>query len=376
MTGTGPAWPGGDKYPVIDILRGAAALTVVVYHVIAMTGWPGFPTSHGRLVFSYGWVGVNLFLVISGFVIGLTALNGYARNGSGFRAPYVRRRLARILPLYLLTGVVYVLLVESSLLQGPISNLVKQVAVHLLFVHNFSESTFGTINGPNWSVALEMQFYLLVLFITPWLARAPAWTTLVSGLAAAMLFRWASTLVLVPGVAPTMQQHVVSVWLPGVLDHFALGIFLAKAVRGEAGSRLQACLRTGWRPFVAWALVAAVLLRLAGWVLVDRPYWDNPLMIVGFPTLLAAGLSALVAAAITFPHPRSLLHRPLRYLGEISYGIYLWHVPVILSVIQRKLDWREDRLLTFVLVATVLLAAATWHLVEKPALDALQKDKA
>jgi peptidoglycan/LPS O-acetylase OafA/YrhL len=373
MSGAGFDRPGVSSYPLIDVLRGAAALSVVVYHVIEMGQWTSFPTDHGLMVFRFGWVGVNLFLVISGFVIGLTALAGFNRQGTGFRGSFARRRLARIVPLYLLTGLIYVLLVESSLLQGPASWLMAQVASHLLFVHNLSPTTFGTIDGPNWSVALEMQFYLLMLWLTPWIARLPAWRMLFGAILLAAGFRWATTLVLVPGTAEPGTQHIFSVWLPGVIDHFALGILMARATRGDAGAWLAERLRPGWAPFAWWVVLAAVLLRVAGHLLLQPGYWERTAMIVGMPLLLALGLAAAVAAAITFPYPRSALHRPLRYLGEISYGIYLWHVPVLLSVLQRKLGWQGPRLLIFVLCATLLLAAFSWHLMEKPAMERVKR---
>ena len=374
MRGAGFDRPGASSYPLIDVLRGAAALSVVVFHVIEVGQWTAFPVDYGRMAFRFGWVGVNLFLVISGFVIGLTALAGFNRDGAAFRAPFARRRLARIVPLYLLTGLVYLLLVESSLLQGSTSWLLKQVGSHLLFLHNLSPKTFGTINGPNWSVALEMQFYLLMLWLTPWIARLPAWRMLFGALLLAALFRWASTAALVPGVARPATQHVITMWLPGVIDHFALGILLARATRGEAGARLAEWLRPGWVPFALWTGAAVLLLRVAGELLLRIPgYWQSVPVIVGMPLLLALGLAAAVAAALTFPYQHSMLHRPLRYLGEISYGIYLWHMPVLLSVQQRKLGWTGPTLLAFVLGATLLLAAFSWHMLEKPAMERVKR---
>ncbi len=369
MTAAAAASAGRDQFPLIDVLRGAAALTVVVYHVIEVGQWQSFPSQGPLHAFRFGWIGVNLFLVISGFVIGLSALGGHAREGTGFRARFARRRAARIVPLYLLTGLAYLLLVDSSLLQGSVSWLALQVGTHLLFVHNLSPKTFGTINGPNWSVALEVQFYLLMLWITPWLARVPALRLLVGGLLAAALFRWVTTLVLVPGVAKPGTQHVISVWLPGVIDHFAVGIFLAKAVRGEAGTSPRAVLQPGWVRFAGFSVTALALSLLSGEVLGRGIYWTSPLIIALLPTLLAAGLACMVAAALTFPHQHAVAHQPLRYLGQISYGIYLWHAPVLVSVLQRKIGWQGPTLLAFVLAATLLLAACTWHLVEKPALE-------
>jgi peptidoglycan/LPS O-acetylase OafA/YrhL len=63
----------------------------------------------------------------------------------------------------------------------------------------------------------------------------------------------------------------------------------------------------------------------------------------------------------------------LRYLGEISYDIYLWHVPVLLSVLQRKLDWQGSRRPIFVLCALPLLAAFSWHIMEEPAMERVER---
>lgn len=361
-----PGSPHRYSFPMIDALRGVAALMVVVYHVIEMGRWSDFPRDGALAVFRYGWVGVNLFLVISGFVIGLAALDGWERQGPAFRKPFARRRLMRIVPLYLLTGLAYLVLVESSLLQGSRSRLFNHVASHLLFVHNFNITTFGSIDGPNWSVALEMQFYLAMLLLTPLLARMPAWRMLAGGLLLAAAYRWGLTWYWVPGVADIETQHVASVLLPGVADHFALGIFLARGVRGEAGAWLAARLQAGWANTAGWAALATGLLYAAARLLDSPSYWDRTPMIVGLPLLLALGLAAAVAAAATFPDTAALWHRPLRYVGEISYGIYLWHVLVILSVVQRNLGLQGPKLLVFVLAGTLLLAACSWHFLEKP----------
>jgi peptidoglycan/LPS O-acetylase OafA/YrhL len=119
-----------------------------------------------------GWIGVDMFFVISGFVIGLSALQGYDREGPPFRAAFARRRIARIVPLYVLTCLIFLLPVDPSLLGLPLRQLALHLGSHALFLHNLSPATHGSINGPNWSVALEMQFYAAMALATPLLARA------------------------------------------------------------------------------------------------------------------------------------------------------------------------------------------------------------
>jgi peptidoglycan/LPS O-acetylase OafA/YrhL len=140
-------------FPNINLLRAFAALLVLVYHVIELGPWPDFPSSGPLLTFRAGWVGVDLFFVISGFVIGLSAIRLYRDGDSDYRRTFMRRRLARIVPLYLVTCVAFLILVQPAVLSLPWPKLLVQFASHLLFLHNLHPALHGAINGPNWSVA-------------------------------------------------------------------------------------------------------------------------------------------------------------------------------------------------------------------------------
>ncbi|WP_296660230.1 acyltransferase family protein, partial [Rhodoferax sp.] len=99
------------QFPMIDVLRAVAALLVMVYHVTALGQWGRFSEAVWGLPFRQGWIGVDLFLVISGFVITLSAAKAQARDPAGFKWAFMQRRLRRLLPLYVLTCVIFVLLV-------------------------------------------------------------------------------------------------------------------------------------------------------------------------------------------------------------------------------------------------------------------------
>ena len=158
-------------FPNINLLRAFAALLVLVYHVIELAPWPDFPASGVGLMFRAGWVGVDLFFVISGFVIGLSAIRLYREGASDYRRTFMRRRLARIVPLYVFTCAAFLLMVDSPVFTLPWRKLALQLGSHLLFLHNLHPSLHGAINGPNWSVAAEMQFYVLVIVAVPLLSR-------------------------------------------------------------------------------------------------------------------------------------------------------------------------------------------------------------
>lgn len=360
-----------SPYPLIDALRALAAITVVWYHVIEVGQWSTFPHTGPALIMRIGWIGVDCFFVISGFVITLSALKDQQRQPDGYWKAFAMRRLARIVPLYALTCVMYVLLVRPQLLQAPLLEQVRQWLSHALFVHNLHASTAHTINGPNWSIGLEMQFYLLVMLLAPWLARTASWRMVIVLVVVAWGYRYGVTFVQKPGEAGPYLQSLYTVQLPGTLDQFALGMALGMAV--ARGGRLMAWLQPGWRPFLAWAS-GCVVLGVAAWqIFWSHPeYWNTLGMIVFWRTLLGAVFACALAAAMSFPLASAMVLRPLCYLGKISYGIYLWHMLVLLTLLELP-ELRGAPLLVKVLAGTVLLASISWHFFERPVLERVRQ---
>lgn len=338
-------------------MRAAAALMVLASHVITLSDWKN-PDSVWLRGFSAGWVGVDMFFVISGFVIGMTAIRAASGADADWRSRFAERRLRRIVPLYLLTCVAFVLLVDPSVLLRTPRQVLLNIGTHLLFIHNLFVSTHGSINGPSWSIALEMQFYLLVALSAGWLARVSIWRILLLWVGCAVLWRFGTTLVLTPGQSNPGIQLIASSQLPGVLDSFGMGIALARlALSGRLG--------VGWLRFFSWMLVSIALFVLAWetyWP--HSGYWNNTAMIVGWRTLFAAASAALLGALVVCPTDGGWLTRPLRYLGEISYGIYLWHMPVLLTLLATT-PWRHGELLAGVTGGAIALAALSWHGFEK-----------
>lgn len=345
------------------MLRAVAALLVLVYHVIALGNWQNTPPDSGIWrVLHRGWIGVDLFFVISGFVIAWSALHAHSKQGTGFRQEFARRRFWRIVPLYALTSLVFLFLVQPGMLLVPINVLLIHILSHVFFVHNLHPGTFGSINGVTWSVALEVQFYLLVLVITPWIAKTRPLLGLTIAVMVALCYRYITTLISVPGAAGVTVHHqlVAATQLPGVIDQFACGMFLAVVLKRREGL-LYPWLTVGWRNFAAWSLLSGVMLAASLNLLVSYSCWDRSAMIVLWRPLLTLGMTALVAAAICFPWASLRLLSPLRYLGEISYGIYLWHL-LVLHVLKTHVTLIQGHsLLNHVLVITVVMSAFSWH---------------
>ena len=126
-----------ERVEPIQWLRGIAAMLVVCNHcLLLLNKYSGVPDDAAHQlsvnIALAGAFGVDLFFVISGFVIGLSALQGHARDGLAFRRPFARRRIARIVPLYALTALVFLLLVDPTLLGEPLRVLGRHLVAHAL----------------------------------------------------------------------------------------------------------------------------------------------------------------------------------------------------------------------------------------------------
>lgn len=356
-------------FAAIDILRGFAALSVLVHHVIELGGWSLFPTAGPLVWFRIGWMGVDLFFVISGFVIALSAFAGIERDGpSNFRGSFMKKRLLRIVPLHYLTMLVFLVFITPELL---FERFWINLLSHLFFVHNFHFKLHGGINGANWSLATEMQFYLLIAIVAPWLKSTAYWKFSLLFIAIAVCWRWAMIALFPPDpVYATFPLFVAATQLPGMLDEFAIGILLARLfLSARFASFIQRCRQPGGLLVVIIAVTFSLSLIFSiFWS--HSNFWDNKAMVIFFRTGLAISFGALVFlfCLIKISGIWSLILKPFTYLGVISFGIYLWHLPVLLSL--KRIKWLPPQdLLMYTILITCLFAALSWHFFEKPFLD-------
>jgi peptidoglycan/LPS O-acetylase OafA/YrhL len=352
-------------FPLIDLLRGFAAISVVIYHIIEHFSWKAFPAEGVLSWFRIGWMGVDLFFVISGLVIGLAAFSGIDKFGAqGFRSDFIRRRLARIVPLHYLTMLVFIAFIMPEVMfQGFWANLFT----HLVFLHNLFPAFHGAINGSNWSLGTEMQFYVLMVAISPWLYVTRIWKVLFAFLMVAWAWRLGTVMLVQQDAMGPFRIFLVSTQLPGMLDEFAIGIVMAKLFRSDLGHRIFDYCQKLPVAIAVCAVAAAVFYLMLSIYWNYASFWDIPVMVVLFRTFIAIsfGLIIFAACVITPGTTAKRLLWPLTYLGEISFGIYLWHLPVLLSL--KRLDWlSHEQVVVLALLLTITLASVSWHFFERP----------
>ena len=344
----------------LDPLRGFAALSVLAAHLVMLAGLP-IPTWYPVAWFRIGFLGVDLFFAISGAVILWSLAELQRRHGERFRRAFAWRRVARILPLYVVTCVAFVCLVRPDILARADALFV--VLAHLSFVHNLFPSTHGVINGPSWTLGVEAQFYLVMCLLGPWLLRLAWWRLALLGLSVALAWRagvwwW---LAYDQAAPDTNLVFIASTQLPGVFDEFVAGMLAARWSMARRGGRAS----TG-----AWLVVAAIVAwSVAIWAMhVAMPvYWTGAYSVIGLRSLIAVAAGLSVAAALSLSAPRRA-SPALRLSGDLSYGIYLWHMGALL-ILQGLMPGADPWLFGgAVLACTLALSALGWFGLERPAM--------
>jgi peptidoglycan/LPS O-acetylase OafA/YrhL len=350
------------KLPNLDKLRGFAALSVLVYHVIEHTSWAAYPRL-GVLVWGrIGWMGVDLFFVISGLVITYNAWGLYRTRTEGWGREYWNRRFRRIIPLYILTGLVFLVLLDPNLILRSRAVFIPQITAHLAFIHNFFFDTHGSINGVNWTIAVEMQFYLLVFLLLPFLMKARA--VVVAAVFLVIAWAWRAAVFYLVGDAGVPAKFHYSTQLPGSLDLFAMGILLCKLFAEPRYARVLEYLRRNFLMLAIITVMACALMLQIFWD--GGSYWENPAKMIFFKTAIGASACLVVLSAALCPWtaPR-VIAAPFDFLGQISYGIYLWHLIVILLLKEAGTPVGIE-FLARATAYTVALATLSYYGFEKP----------
>lgn len=317
--------PERDRIEIITALRGVAALSVAWYHFSNSFGL--LPDGLLKLSGLYGWLGVEIFFVISGFVIPYSMYVGHYDQKTD-KLRFLAKRLIRLEPPYFCAiAIIIVLSILSSRVTGK-DVAVGEITVSRVLLHiGYLNALVGQewLNPMFWTLAVEFQYYLLMLLLFPFVGSTDARVriaTIVVLTALSLVFRWKSL------VFP-------------YLGLFSLGMLAFHA----------RCGMLGWRGFAALSVPVAVATAFA---------LDVPSASAGFVASILVGFATI---------PRIGL---LVWLGEVSYSVYLLHGPIggrVINLGARFADGMVSRVLILVAAFAVTLLASymLYRLVERPA---------
>ncbi len=346
--------PGQPRFPHVDAVRALAALGVVAVHVAAFSGLTA--TSPVGAFTARLDVGVAIFFCLSGFLL----YRPYVATARAGRPParlrdYARRRVLRILPAYWLALAVLAI--------WPGLHLTGGWWRYPLFLQAYDPHTVLGGIPPAWTLCVEVTFYALLPLYALALRGARGAVAVELGVLGVLSI---AVLALRTGLHHDGGAHTTAGTLPGLFDWFAVGMGLAVL---SAAGRLPARASWAW-----WAAAAGLFALVAVGIGAPRVYDERAWS--GASWLVAHVLYALIAACVVLPAvaardargPRRVLStRALAGLGLISYGVFLWHYPLLAELRDHGVDgWLA--LAAAGLPLTIAFAAASYRLVERPLL--------
>ena len=320
--------------PVLDGIRGLAILLVMACHFTSYGGQHAFDVWFQYLAW-WGWVGVDLFFVLSGYLI--TGILLDTRDRPRFFRDFYARRVLRIFPLYYAVLVFSLFVLPRFLPPGHAArfeSIAGDEPWYWTYLQNFAIARAGrTRHGVldiTWSLAIEEQFYLVWPAVVYLCSRRALERIALSLFAVALAARAVGSLVY---HLPTFSIYVLT---PCRVDALAAGALLALRARAPGGlaALVPAARRVG--PLAALAALAlGVVEKLTGVASTYEP-GQGPCSIVVAFTLWALTFGALLVLVVEAP-AGALLHsvfasRVLRFFGMYSYGLYLVHLPVRAAV--------------------------------------------
>ncbi len=311
-----------EHIQLLDFFRGIAILSVFLFHCVGDAfGHDHFPWKHGLPDFSsstlflaffpltFGWAGVAIFFVVSGFCIHLS----FAKDPVNSWTNFFTRRFFRIYPPYLLALVYFAFAFPTTRLlfdtQSDTHSSLTQLGSHVLLFQNFYNKCFFGINSSFWSIAVEFQLYLLYPILLIMVRRIGWRRSLIAICLLEVLIRGTT------GIVDTFTNKPLPVWFSGspfcYWFSWAIGAALADAF-----------IKKQPLPFCSLSLVALCLLAVGT---------DSIRPLHSFSFLFFALLTATVIARL-LTNKRSMNNQAfnthLRDLGICSYSFYLLHQPL------------------------------------------------
>jgi peptidoglycan/LPS O-acetylase OafA/YrhL len=384
-----------DRSATVDALRGAAALAVMLHHLPRPAAAPFAATWWATLPMQFGYLGVILFLVLSGYCI-------HFRNAQALAAgrlanvnwrDFFRRRVLRLYPAYLAALVITAVFSFPALRTAPAEQITGDLVSHLTFSHNLTRDyCLGWFNVAMWTVGLEFQLYLLYPVYLAARRRWPAGRVLLiaGSISAVWLFGTTAITIAIYRTTgtPVDQQSIGpigrwSFWPIGYWFAWVLGAVAAEYAAGTApalGRLFQ------WKTIIFAVCLTLLVSERTLWTIVKQSPiigWHGGRYIKDFSRCIGAltdPIFAVACAAIIINFTRWRIAQrwlaPLSAIGLASYSLCLTHVPMIDGLNRLWTGPPTVGKSLLISAACIGLGFLCYRLVEGPCLRALRRPRA
>ena len=341
---------GAARVVQLDWVRGLAILLVIGFHAIKLETNNPFARAGAFIGNRIGWMGVDLFFVLSGFLVGGLLIQEITRTGQIQVGRFLVRRMLKIWPPYY-----FYLLFQIVLHRHPLQSFVWQ---NLLNIQNYA----GTSLKHTWSLAVEEHFYLLLPFLLVQVYRN---RFIRSHLDACLVAICAGVLLVRIASFPFAGAERIQWQTHTRLDALLFGVLL---------SRILYASRERFEQLLRHKAISATLGISVFVIALVAPIYDSAyLATIGYTVnYLCFGALLLLVYGYRGPLVRTWSYRAVAWIGRYSYGIYLWHLSVreplahLMARLPTSVAWLA--LLAAQFAAAIVLGALLTKLVEFPAL--------
>lgn len=358
-----------NRMQALDVLRAVAVLLVLETHMAQN------PEEAASVWFRGGWMGVDLFFVLSGFLVAGLLFREHQRFGQISAKQFFIRRGFKIYPAFWLLFIAGVIM-QWAAHTGPRPHA---VIANLLFIQNYGP----TIWGHEWTLAVEEHFYFLLLLLLVCLSRfrarrlpnpfdmIPRICVLFALLCLAFRIVTAHEIPYQNGDWKTLRKHLFPTHLR--MDSLFFGVLISYFYHYHSGQFLSLVRRKR-----ALLFAVALIALTPAFVLTTE---SSPFMFTYGFTLVYLGFGLLLACFLTIQMPDTRIFRALACVGLYSYSIYLWHVPVIRIITWSQNYWPTSLPMALkwcvyvvaCLVGSIAIGSAMSRLIEIPVLRARDK---
>jgi len=355
----------GKRYKAADIWRAIALLVMMVYHAWVLAGSPLISNCLvSNIVRLGGELGVTLFFVLSGFGIYYSIRANCERNVSFHWKEYLWARFKRIYPNYFFAIILALGLTNAAVyLQF---GRIKDILLHLVFLHNFFPESHGSIISVLWTMGVIVQFYLLAPLLYKPIQKNKA-VALSLSIVFSIFAKYLIFHIILPNYeVPVIYYFIFSRQIYSALDNFVIGMFLAALVEKDRKAKNR-------KNIVEEILGFGILFLWCEWGNRNGVYSDN---ITGYVwhSGLAMCLAFILYFAITAQRTYSnRISKFLLWIAKYEYGIYIWHYLVMENILNRSniyMDMVSNGLYCYLILLLLIPAIAIGFIISK-AVDAL-----
>lgn len=368
----------------LDIFRGLAAMLVFFFHYWTFYGMPNVESFFGK-IFSAGHLGVDIFFVLSGFLVSLSLFRycsvesqsgrpqGCAPTNSNALKKYFSARLRRIVPLAVASTLLFFIIKRNF----GTENFLDLFA-HILFLQGFFQNFYHSINPVMWTLSVEMLFYIFLPLLYVFIAKKNFTRFLSIGFFLVVLsFIWRGVVFYWYPESSAQEKIFLSEQLWGRFDQFFLGMVLAVLVFTKKVSRHS---KKFWNDGFQYyfSILSGILIfsfSYSTFAEIGSGFRDVFWMQVLLHSLVGLGFFLFLLGFVGLQNTSDKKHRdlnrtplqkiftPLLFLGEISYGIYVFHFPIVSQVSKIFPNPLIGFIVSFIF--TILLSWISWQFFEK-----------